>query len=130
MVKAIIFDFTGVIYPGDYDQQLLGYIDQLRQKYKISMVSNLTAETYERLIVPIKEHFDDVVISSLVGVAKPDPEIYTLAAKRLGVEPNECVFIDDHDYRVEGALAAGMQGIVYESFDQMKTDLIKLLEWN
>ena len=61
--------------------------------------------------------FDAVLISGEVGTRKPEPEIYRLAAQRLGVEPEECVFADDLLQNVEGARAAGMEGIVHRSAD-------------
>jgi FMN phosphatase YigB (HAD superfamily) len=47
-----------------------------------------------------------------VGVAKPDPRIYRIAAERLGVETGDCLFVDDQPNFVEGALAAGMDAVV------------------
>jgi epoxide hydrolase-like predicted phosphatase len=61
------------------------------------------------------ELFDAVVISEEVGVRKPHPSIYRLAARRLGVEPDACVFVDDLLPNVEGARAVGMEGIVHRS---------------
>jgi putative hydrolase of the HAD superfamily len=54
---------------------------------------------------------DTIVISGEVGLRKPDPDIYLLAAKQLGVEPSEAVFVDDIHRNVEGAEAVGMIGI-------------------
>jgi putative hydrolase of the HAD superfamily len=59
--------------------------------------------------------FDAVVISSEVGLRKPDPEIFLLAADRVGVPPAECVFVDDLLPNAEGAKAVGMEGIVHRS---------------
>lgn len=61
------------------------------------------------------ELFDAVVISEEVGLRKPDPRIYRLAAARLGVPPPDCVFVDDLLPNVEGARATGMAGIVHRS---------------
>jgi epoxide hydrolase-like predicted phosphatase len=55
--------------------------------------------------------FDAVVISGEVGLRKPEPEIYALAAERLGARPEECVFVDDLAPNVRGAVAAGMVGV-------------------
>jgi putative hydrolase of the HAD superfamily len=57
------------------------------------------------------ELFDAVVISGEVGLRKPEPEIYALAARRLGVDPSQCVFVDDLTPNVRGAEAAGMVGV-------------------
>lgn len=59
----------------------------------------------------LAELFDDVVISAEVGLHKPQPEIYRLAAERLEVEPGGCVFIDDLRENCEGAEAVGMTAV-------------------
>jgi putative hydrolase of the HAD superfamily len=55
--------------------------------------------------------FDAVVISGEVGLRKPDPEIFLLTARRLGLRPGQCVFVDDLAVNVRGAAAAGMVGV-------------------
>lgn len=55
--------------------------------------------------------FDAVVISGEVGLRKPDPEIYALAAREVGMPPERCVFVDDIATNVRGAVAAGMVGV-------------------
>ncbi len=55
--------------------------------------------------------FDAVLISGEVGLRKPEPGIYLLAAERLGVPPTQCVFVDDLPPNVRGAVALGMVGV-------------------
>jgi len=61
----------------------------------------------------LKGIFDDVVISGLVGLRKPDPEIYLLAADRIGARAEDCIFIDDFNVNVDGAKAVGMTAILH-----------------
>lgn len=61
------------------------------------------------------ELFDDVVISGEVGLRKPDPAIFALAAQRLSVKPTDCVFVDDLDRNIAVAEEAGMVGILHRS---------------
>lgn len=58
--------------------------------------------------------FDDVVISAEVGMRKPDPAIFRLAATRLGVDVAACVFVDDLDLNVEAARSVGMTAIHHD----------------
>jgi HAD superfamily hydrolase (TIGR01509 family) len=51
------------------------------------------------------------VISGEVGMHKPERQIYELTVEKLGVEPSECVFIDDLRENCEGAEAIGMTAI-------------------
>jgi putative hydrolase of the HAD superfamily len=56
--------------------------------------------------------FEDVVLSSAVGLRKPDPAIYLLACERLGVEPEECLFVGDGaNDELAGAARVGMHAV-------------------
>jgi putative hydrolase of the HAD superfamily len=57
--------------------------------------------------------FDEVVISAEVGLHKPQPEIYLLAAERLDVAPEACVFVDDLRENCTGAEAVGMTAVLH-----------------
>lgn len=61
----------------------------------------------------LEELFDSVVISGEVGMHKPEPEIFRLAADRIGVLPEDCVFVDDLRENCEGAEAVGMTAILH-----------------
>jgi putative hydrolase of the HAD superfamily len=67
----------------------------------------------------IRALFDAIVISAEVGLHKPQPEIYELAAERVGVTPERCVFVDDLRENCEGAEAAGMTAVLHR--DPAKT---------
>jgi putative hydrolase of the HAD superfamily len=74
------------------------------------LVSNSWSTShYDRKL--LAELFDAVVISAEVHLHKPQPEIYRLAAERLEVEPEQCVFVDDLKENCEGAEAVGMTAI-------------------
>lgn len=62
--------------------------------------------------------FDEVLISGLIGLRKPDPEIYLLAARTLGVDPPDCIFVDDFPVNVEGARAVGMAAVRHRSAEE------------
>jgi putative hydrolase of the HAD superfamily len=71
--------------------------------------------------------FDAVVISGEVGLRKPDPAIFALAADRLSLSPEQCVFVDDLDLNIRAAERLGMAGIVHRNPDQTLPDLALLL---
>jgi putative hydrolase of the HAD superfamily len=56
---------------------------------------------------------DHVVSSAQVGVAKPDREIYEIAACRAGTAARQCLFVDDRLENVEAAITLGMTGVHY-----------------
>ncbi|MEZ5165184.1 MAG: HAD-IA family hydrolase [Acidimicrobiales bacterium] len=59
----------------------------------------------------IRELFDEIVESSVVGVRKPERRFYEIACERLDVEPAECVFLDDLGINLKPARAMGMTTI-------------------
>lgn len=89
-------------------------IRRLRPRYRTGILSNADRTLTTRLReLTIADLFDDIVVSGEVGVAKPERRIYELAARRLKLTPDECVFIDDLERNVEGAFEAGMVGVHY-----------------
>lgn len=68
------------------------------------------------------EGFDPVLLSCEVGYAKPDPEFYQLAVDKLGVKPEEIIFIDDQEYVLEPARAMGMHVILARTPEQIVRD--------
>jgi epoxide hydrolase-like predicted phosphatase len=69
------------------------------------------ASIYDRELMA--ELFDAVVISSEVGLRKPDPAIYELAAERLGLPPSACVYLDDIGGNLKPARALGMATVLH-----------------
>jgi HAD superfamily hydrolase (TIGR01509 family) len=59
-----------------------------------------------------KSHFNAILAGDVVSKKKPDPEIYNLALERLGLEPDECVVIEDSRNGLLAAKAAGMYCVV------------------
>lgn len=111
------------------DHELMAYIRNLRPRYKVGLLSNAMNNLREVLQgqYPILDDFDAVIISGEVGVMKPHPAIYLLAAERLNVNPAEAVFVDDFAHNVTGAREAGMQAVLFQSREQALADLQALL---
>ena len=61
----------------------------------------------------LRELFDAVVISGEVGMHKPEPDIFELAARRVNRDPSDCVFVDDLRENCAGAEALGMTAILH-----------------
>ena len=66
-------------------------------------------------------------VSCKMGVRKPDPRIYTRAADALGVDPGDCVFVDDRATNCNGARAVGMRAIEFHDAAQLRQQLRALL---
>lgn len=107
------------------DTELLTYIKQmLKPQYKVAILSNANVGVLQRKFSDAQlALFDAIVVSAEEGIVKPDPDIYHLAAERLGVEPTECLFTDDSAGHCQAAAAVGMTAIHYSHFRQFKEDL-------
>jgi len=87
-------------------------VKELNQRgYLVGIIANTITETeIPDYIVEegLKDSFKTVVLSSRVGIRKPDPEIYWEAARRIGAKPKECVYVGDNLMRdMQGTRAAG-----------------------
>jgi putative hydrolase of the HAD superfamily len=83
------------------------------QGLRLGLLTNNIKEFGEhwRATFPIDDLFEEVVDSSHVGMRKPDREIYELTCSRMGIEPNEAVFVDDNLDNVAAARAYGMEAV-------------------
>ena len=86
-----------------------------------------TADDRGEAIAAIMARFDAVVESSKVGVRKPEPRFYEIACEQLGVQPHECVFLDDLGINLKPAAAMGMRTIKVVSAEQAIADLAATL---
>jgi putative hydrolase of the HAD superfamily len=82
-----------------------------RPGLRIGLLSNSLGGGYDRAL--LAELFDACVISGEVGLRKPDPAIYELAAERLGLPPAACVFVDDLPGNLKPARALGMATVLH-----------------
>lgn len=82
---------------------------------KTAMLSNCGPEVIDRVRAQreVARFFDALVISWEVACLKPDPAIYRIALERLGVAPEEALFVDDRAVNVAGAEAVGMPAMVF-----------------
>ena len=70
--------------------------------------SSKNAKTVVQLL-HIHDEFDAIVDGTMITHTKPHPEIFLLAAHKLGVEPDSCVVFEDAEAGIEAAIAAGMK---------------------
>jgi putative hydrolase of the HAD superfamily len=94
-----------------------------------ALTNNWKREGAEDDVIPhrLREHFDVFVESRVVGLRKPDPRIYVLACRELGVEPSRTVFLDDIGGNLKAARALGMTTIKVEDPAQALAELGTLL---
>lgn len=93
------------IYPGV--KKLLNHLRTMGLKVALAS-SSKNAKTVIKLI-DIENEFDAIVDGTMTTRTKPDPEVFLLAASRLGLVPSDCVVFEDAEAGVEAALNAGMK---------------------
>lgn len=111
------------------NEELLSFIStQLKPHYKIGLLSNAGANWLNILFSANHlDLFDATALSFETGILKPQPEAYRIIAERLGVEPEECLFLDDNESYCAAAREVGMKAIWYESFEQAARQVTEVL---
>ncbi len=112
------------------DTELVSFLGNLRPHYKTAILSNAWPGTREMFteILKLDQAVNEMIISAEEGVAKPDHRIYQIAVGRLGVQPDEAVFVDDLIENVQAAQAFGMWGIQFKSTQQAIAEVQEYLD--
>lgn len=101
---------------------------RLKPTYRIGLLSNAAYNMLDELFEPAQVAlFDAVTLSCELGVVKPDPKMYETIAAKLGVAPEECVFIDDIERYGTAAKEVGMKAIWYKDFAEFERDIEEIL---
>lgn len=114
------------------DTVLLGYIAntlRAQRQLKVGLLSNAGVQAGADYFAPgeLERYFDAVLFSGETGYVKPEAAFYRMMAEHLGVEPEQCVMVDDRKEFCAGAEYVGMKSIEYRHFEQCKTELEELL---
>lgn len=116
------------------DVELRDLISRLRADVRVGALSNIEPTRLEILrLWKVPEMFDASIFSCEVGYRKPDHRpalisdsvVYHIAARRLSVEPKDCVYVDDNWNCVEGAKLIGMKGLHFKEIDDLIENLRK-----
>jgi len=93
---------------------------------KLGVATNSIRETSNAMLgyAGLLSQLDVLVTNEDVLKPKPSPDIYSLTARRLGVEPSECLVIEDHEYGIAAAESAGCQTIKVFGPDEVDADLV------
>ena len=110
------------------DRGVLSLIRQLQGRYKLAVLSNSPPGLAKWLSAwGIFDLFDVVYCSGDEGMIKPDPAVYISTLNRLGILPQEAVFIDDTIGHVKAAQSLGIHGILFTESEQLELELNRLL---
>ena len=106
----------------EHAPDMAGVVRRARQAgVRTALLSNSWGNTYPR--DGWEDLFDTVVISGEVGLRKPDAGIFALVLDRLGLEPHQCVFVDDLPRNVQAAVELGFVGVRHTSYEETVGEL-------
>ncbi len=124
---------------GDVRPEMVTMLDRVKAAgYRMACLTNNViggdgrdagSDDRARQIGAIMDRFDVIVESSKVGVRKPERRFYEIACELLGVEAEECVFLDDLGINLKPAAAMGMTTIKVTNAQQAIADLTVALGW-
>jgi putative hydrolase of the HAD superfamily len=100
-------------------------VKQLSGKYRLGIISGVDSERIDYLDQKygFLEPFEVRVFSYEMGTNKPDSVMYATAIEKLGLPPEETLFVDDDPRNLEPAKELGMSAIHFESVEKLKKDL-------
>lgn len=92
---------------------------------KIGILSNMGEDTLAFMQQEFSwlGDFDHHTWSCELGIAKPDPAIYTYTCEKLGIAPAEALFLDDKAENIHAAEAVGLAGIQFRNIEQLRREL-------
>jgi putative hydrolase of the HAD superfamily len=109
--------------------RMLAAIDRIRERglRVAALTNNWIADSPRPARAHLRERFHAFIESSVVGLRKPDPRIYLLACRHLGVEPPQVAFLDDIGRNLKTARALGMTTIKVGDPEQALAELGAIL---
>jgi HAD superfamily hydrolase (TIGR01493 family) len=111
------------------NQDIIPFVQSVREKYTIAILSNTSPSHWEKVlrVSSVVQLFSNTFTSFQLGTMKPSPVVYEKVCESMNVKPSEIIFIDDLKENIDGAIASGMRGIVYDNIEQLKKfEMIKI----
>jgi 2-haloacid dehalogenase len=118
----------GEMIPGPIEGTVDVLAELKRQRVPLYAITNWSAETFppQRQRFAFLSWFEDIVVSGVEGVIKPDPRIFRILLERNRSAPEAAVFVDDVAANAAAASALGIHGIHFRAPDQLRRELASL----
>lgn len=124
--RAVVAAWTAL--EARVDDAVVALLTRVRTVARVVLVSNATTRLEADLArLGLSGLADAVVNTARIGFAKPDPRVYRHAAARAGVPAGRCLFVDDTEANVAAARDAGMTGLHYRGYGDLRDALAALL---
>lgn len=106
---------------GAVDPEVLAIVREQRRRRRVGLLTNATSRLPDDLArLGLTEEFDAIINSADHGVAKPDPRIFEVAARHLGCEVQDILFVDDTLANVSAASTLGASALHFTTADQLR----------
>ena len=111
------------------DEEMASFVAGLGPDHRLVLASNTDAThfAYSREHFSVMQAFDQFFLSYEMGLLKPDPAYFHHVLYELWASPANCIFIDDRPDNVRAARNVGINGLVFESIEKLKSDLAAIL---
>ena len=130
-VDATFDELVGLWCRIDVDHHMLELVDSVRSHGVLTVLATNQQSyrgTWMLENLPYDEHFYAQFHSFRMGLAKPDPAYFQHIVERLGIEPDEAVFVDDMPANVAGARAAGLRAVHFSPLDTYGDLRLRLID--
>ncbi len=120
--NKILEAYNGIIVADNFE--IIPFVEEAARRYRIAVLSNTCPCHWEKVlrVSSLIKIFPEVFTSFHLGAMKPESIVYEKVCASLNVQPHEVLFIDDLKENVEGAISAGMKGIIFSSALQLQND--------
>ena len=153
MITTYLFDFSRVllfpidqIYSGELNEKyklikdspgfqfqenfqlnepLLDYLESVKDSKDLYIFTSGFIQNDSSLKPRLSSVFKDIFSAGELGVSKKDPNAYEVVAEKINKLPSEILFIDDTLSNIEAAKQAGLNAVVYTSFEELKKELLQ-----
>jgi len=117
--KVVESDWNELV---DIDRNLVKYIEDIRDSAVIGLLTNSPSGFVRGILKRFElEHlFQSIVVSSEIGIAKPDARAFEFILRNLSADPVSSAMIDDNPTNISGAECVGIHGILFNEFDGFK----------
>jgi putative hydrolase of the HAD superfamily len=109
--------------------EMIDWLEQLRAAgLTTALLSNMQFDmaAHARKNFAWFAHFDHQILSCEIKLIKPDAAIFRHTVERLGVRPQEALFVDDREANIESARSVGLNAIPFKSVEQLRVELEKM----
>ncbi len=117
---------NGIVKKKGIDE-ILDFLDSTNLIKAVATATDLERAGKYFKLIGLYDRFDTICCGSMVKNGKPDPDIYLLAAEKIGVPPQSCIAVEDSPNGIKSAYSAGMYPIMIPDLTQPDEELYKLL---